>query len=203
MVVMSTCFCLGSLLSQRAIEYACPLTVITSGLIWQVLHHSGDNAARPSRHLIAPAISIVVLTISGIVYHSLYEGVGQYELTTFSQWASKNLPPNSRIGNPNWSDFPRLFHAYPGGSFTMGLDPMFGYSAYPEKTETLEKFRTGAIRLTPAELADLLGTDLAYLAPENHLLAKELYDQGYFILYQESDGWLFDLSRIRKKQSDK
>ena len=105
------------------------------------------------------------------------------------------------VANLAWSDFPVLFYSAPQFRYLMGIDPFFAYHRMPERVTRLERFRTGQLRLSPSELAELCGAQLAFISTYGASLSKQMYEDGYFILYQGPDGWLFDLTRTRASQT--
>lgn len=196
--VLQLLFVLLFIVSKRAIEYAVPFSLLSTGLICRDLQQSGffnrfssDRLAKITRlcNLLLVALLCLVLPYQIKYLRSYYYP----EYRSFSEWAGKYLPDGTHISNLFWGDFPMLFYGAPQFRYSMGLDPMFGYYKNPKQVETLEKFRTREIKLTPAELEQVVGARFAFVPYRADFLAKAMAQDGFAMVYGGKDGWLFDL----------
>ena len=197
-LILQTAAAIGIFLSKRVLEYGWPFALLAGGLLFRDLKEAGVLTILMERcrkravgaiHL-ALAVGFCILGILQIRSTRLYQVP---ELRGFGDWAAKKLPQGTAVANPNWSDFPQLFYSAPQFRYSLGIDPMFGYHAMPEKIETLEAFRTGRMMLSPRELRDLTQSRFAFVSSHAWMLAKDMHENGYVFIYQGDDGWLFDL----------
>lgn len=191
-MAMSAVTLLGFFLSIRAIEYACPMTVLVSALLWGDIKYLISIRWRK----LLFSIGITALIVSTLVTVPIIKrDLKAWEKTPFmdfAEWTKKsNLKAGTVIGNVNWSDFSQLFFAAPQFRYLVGLDSMFAYDRFPERTIALEQFRTGEQLLHPKELEEIINTKFVFVSKYMPQLSKDMYDIGYKIAYQGADGWLF------------
>jgi len=191
----------GVFLALRAMEYACPLTVLSTGLLLAERRRlGGDESPAASRNRrLRPVVWAALAAAAVLVgWRRCAEtpGTRARPLLEFAAWARRaQLPLGLAIANPVWSDFPLLFYSAPQFRYLFGIDPMFGYVREPEKVARIEQFRTGQLRLAPMELAELTNASFAFVSSYAWRLARDMARDGYVIVYQGEDGWLFDLRR--------
>jgi hypothetical protein len=190
---------LGSAASVRALEYATPLTLLTTGML---IYEYNINIFRFTEKVkkitfISALISVILIMIYGGVDYSRRAGrTGYHPYTPFAAWLNKSgIKPGEVIGNINWSDFPFLFYAAPNYRYLAGVDPMFAYFKYPEKIKNIELFRTGKKLLSPEELFNATGSKYIFVSLYNAKLAEDMFKNGFVAIYQGNDGNLFDLQR--------
>ncbi len=192
-------FSLVFIWQPRGIEYACPFAVLALALAikasralnWRSLPSFSHPAA-----LLAFCLALAVFASfswryagKGLEFGARYkklDGVARFLLEC-------GVPPGTAIANVNWSDFPALFYSAPQFRYLCGLDPVFGFLKSPERMSKIEAFRTGRAMLPREELAKLTGSTLAYVSIFDAKLAEAMSRNGYPIVYQGSDGWLFEL----------
>jgi hypothetical protein len=196
--VLQAATLLGTLVARRTMEYACPFAVLSSGLLLRDAIDSGvlDRWAKAKLVAIQRAAAVAaaaILLVSGLLNIGILRKAINPEFSGFAEWAAITLPDGTAVSNLAWRDFPMLFYAAPQYRYTMGLDPMFGYAYAPERTEALERFRTGQLPLTPRELSELTGARFAFLSRALAPLAKLMIENGFVIRYRGTDGWVFDL----------
>lgn len=186
----------GLLLSKRSVEYACPMTLLCAGLVWRECR----LAIPPPGRRVAAALAITGLAFLAIMsFNSIRASYSPPEnqgrpCLDFAAWAEKvDLPANTVVANINWGDFPLLFHAAPRYRYLVGLDPMFAHHRNPEAMELMESVRRRDKAPPPAILGETLGAEFAFVHLREPKVAEFLYGKGYKIVYQGSDGWLFDL----------
>lgn len=186
----------GLLLSARVIEYYWPFCLLSLALLLR----PAPAAAKPYARWRLPATVAAGLvaallcgwTLTAALRRELLPITG--ELRGLAAYAHSNLPAETAIANPCWSDFPMLFYSLPEYRFSLGMEPMFAYAAHPDAIAKLERFRTGRQMLSPAKLAGLTGAAYAYVSQHVPLLAQDMLRHGYAAVYAGPDGWLFDLA---------
>ncbi len=194
-LMMSLVTLAGLFFSLRTIEYACPITVLGSALLWR-------DARRllpvRSRRLVSWTAILVVLAVLSAVTPIIRNDLKYSERRPFTDvavWMNRlGLKDGTVIANVNWSDFPLLFYAAPRFRYLTGLDPAFAYSRFPKRTAALERFRTGKHLLPPAELEKIVHTKFIFVSRYMPRLANDMYNMGYRIVYQGVDGWMFYLA---------
>lgn len=189
---------LGTFISRRAMEYACPFTVLATGLVVRDWADAGlfDDWAKKRLKLVKntlTAAAAVLLVVSGMFGIRNIRNWEYPELHGFASWVGKTIPDGTVIANLVWGDFGMLFYSAPQFKYLMGLDPMFGYAYAPERVEKLERFRTGQLVMTPLEVSELTGSRFAFVPRRASPLAKLLIQNGFAVVYRSDDGWLFDL----------
>jgi len=128
--------------------------------------------------------------------HDRYLREGHLQIPTgFARWAREmEYPPGTYFGNLFWQDFTRLFYAAPEFHYSYGLDPMFAYAADPERYRVLSRY---ALRREPfpepAQLKALLGTRFVFVSHVFFETARAMAQKRYALVYQDTDGWCFDL----------
>lgn len=188
----------GTFISRRAMEYACPFSILATGLVIRDWMDAGffQEWAKKRLKLARDGLTVaaaILLLISGTIGIRNLRQWEFPELHGFSEWAGRSLPDGTVIANLIWGDFGMLFYSAPQFKYLMGLDPMFGYAYAPECVEKLEKFRTGQVSLTPLEVSELTESRFAFVPLRASPLAKLLIQQGFAVVYRGNDGWLFDL----------
>jgi len=119
----------------------------------------------------------------------------------FGKWQRDNLSEGTYVGLLNWGDFPRLFYTAPELRYSMALDPMFSYYAYPKRTNIIEQFRLGYNQnLTTGELADAFGTNLLYAPKFYQPAVMYLLDKGALLIYYDSEGCLLELPNAHENK---
>jgi hypothetical protein len=186
--------CVLLFFGQRAIEYACPFAVLTTGLLVRDLRGSG--ALRPAAYRkMGIVMAILLLVVAGFTTARFCRPRDEEvrPVDSFAQWADTNLTPGTVVANVIWSDFPMLFYSAPEYRYLMGLDPMFGYCRYPERVVKLEQFRQRRRHMSPEELSQLVDARYAFVSVFGKHLAADMESRGFETVYEGSDGWLFDL----------
>jgi hypothetical protein len=190
-LVMQSVAWVGLFLSRRVIEYATPFACIAAVLLLADLCRSDEpGSQRAGWYATVAALMLFLGVNAGVLLGRPVSGPPT--LGGYGEWAAR-LAPGSTVANPCWSDFPYAFYCAPQHVYSVGLDPMFGYHADPQRLLQLESFRTGATRLTPSQLAELTEADYAYISQHASPLAKDLIAQDYKVVYEGHDGWVFRL----------
>ncbi|MDD5681083.1 MAG: hypothetical protein PHI59_07560, partial [Candidatus Omnitrophica bacterium] len=180
----------------RAIEYACPLTVLASVLLWGDVKRVVSAQGRKLLLCIGIFVLIVSILVTVPIIKRDLKAWEKAPFLDFAGWAKKSdLKVGTIIGNVNWSDFPQLFFAVPQFRYLTGQDPTFAYNRFPERTIALERFRTGEQLLPPEELEKVVGTRIIFVSKYMPQLSKDMYDMGYRIAYQGIDGWVFYIGK--------
>ncbi len=184
----------GMMLSRRLIEYACPFNILAMALLLRDLH---VEYPWPRKRIRAVGIAALValLVAAGAVtrgFATAHPGTFR-PMYGFAAWAHQRLPIRTPVANLNWSDFPMLFYAAPHYRYLVGLDPAYAYHEHPKRFAKLEAFRQGELKMPPAELAALVDARYAAVSLLAWELAKDMHADGFTIVYQGNDGWVFDL----------
>ncbi len=186
----------GALVRVRMLEYAVPVNLLALGIFHAYFRRRKLLPKIFTGNLVT-VFAIGVIIACGAYILTLFPHYKHPEYKPFTQFAKwtreKQIPRGEIIANVCWSDFPALLYSVPRYRFLYGLDPMFGYFHSPKKVEKIEQFRTGKINLTPKELREIAGTPLVFVSAHGWKLAKHLDGQGYKLIYQGNDGWLFYL----------
>jgi len=195
LLTISSICALGFLFSQRFIEYAVPSSVIFFVYTFDCfagqffLNLKLNKAIKISVFFVAVFLCFFLLKYEFTILSSS----SYFPCCSFAKWAQKNIIPGTYIGHIRWGDFPRLFYPAPQYLYSMGLDPMFSYFVYPEKTEALENFNQIRTPLSPKKLKEILETNLVFISNLDTGCAKYLIDNKAKVLYKGYDGWLLDL----------
>lgn len=201
----------GLFLAIRAVEYAVPISLIATGMNLRQLNLSGFWKRDFLKSAFIQVCLVVLVSCLALFNLSRYcraaRKVPVRPARKFSRWLSHSgIPRFSVIGNLNWSDFPILFYASPDYRYLAGVDPMFAYSAHPNRMLALELFRTGAQALTPPQLYQVTKARFVFVSKRNARLAADMYKLGFVAVYQGRDGDLFDLtlsqSRMRGNRTN-
>ncbi len=181
------------LLSKRAMEYAVPFTVLSSGLLFSEALRSGVLGLSGNYRKVRTA-AFAVLVLLAIYAVTLAPYRRYTPLPRFADWMKKStIPAGTLIANVVWTDFPILYYNLPQYRYLAGLDPMFAYASNPEEICALERFCKGKRWLFPDELKAITKADYAFISYQHLPLAKHLQKKGYHAIYDSTDGILFDL----------
>jgi len=198
--VLQLVMLLGFLFSKRCIEYAVPAGVICTAYII-----NNYNEKTSYSHFFKMLSSVKCLVFSGLIFlvimspltrsflHYRTNAVKVSPLYSFAAWADSNVKKGTYIGLLQWGDFPRLFYVAPQFKYSMALDPMFSYYAYPKRTEVIEQFRLGNKKVGPKALSKALGTDLVYCSKYDHMPVMYLVGLGAQVVYYDKQGCLLKL----------
>lgn len=202
LVVMQGLGVIGVFFSMRVTEYAWPFALLAAGVLLRDLRRENLLREFSARARWAAHVLMVVGFLGLGLYVIRWVAPHQTrELHGFPGWAKQNIPDGTVIANPEWTDFPVLFYGAPQFRYLLGIEPMFGYSAMPETVARLEAFRARKAVLSPAELGKLTGSRYAFVSARHEKLARFMHECGYYFIYQESDGWLFDLGFEEKTKN--
>ena len=128
--------------------------------------------------------------ISGLVS----QGMGELPALGVAEWADQNkIPEDTVIANAMWSDFPKLYYALPKYRFNWGLDPAFTWHHSPEVIKLLSESAEGR-QFTPKEFAEVYKARYLYVHILQWYFAEYCWKQGLVPIYQNWDGYIFDLS---------
>ena len=124
--------------ARRFVEYFPPFALIFAAFAWAPLLLDREPASVPSTESplkqIAAKLPVILLTmavaisiarsiprakdaINGSKPYDLYAGA--------SLWLEENTPPDSRVFQTDWDDFPRLFYYNTHNTYLIGLDPTY------------------------------------------------------------------------------
>ena len=183
----------GFLAAFRFIEYAMPLNLLLFG----VLCSRVIRIRRRRRRLALLSCTLLLCLGALLTSYHLLDGMETFTnrpATHLAKWFASfgnTVPKNLVIGNLNWSDFPQLYYAMPHMRYLCGLDPTFGYIYKEDITLKMVNFWRRKLKIKPKVLAELIGTPLFFLGPNDYLLAKDMYESGYRMIYLGVDGRLF------------
>ncbi len=188
--------------STRVLEYACPLNLLLAGMLCTYWHRRATpfpislGKASQQKLVAVLAVWIIIFSAFDCFYKfSTLKPAKFLPLKDYAVWVEKvKLPAGAPVANVIWSDFPVLLYSAPRQHYLWGMEPMFGYAADAERAVTIERFRTGRLRLTPVQLRQLAGTPLVFVSTRGWQLARDMAGMGCRIIYQGPDGWLFNLA---------
>ena len=120
-----------------------------------------------------------------------------------AEWAEKNLPKGTLIGNITWDTFPYLYHVLPDYRFSWGLDPAFTWAVNKEIPQIMHDLSEGSVPSKDVFM-QAFKTRFLYLHSQNDRVAYLMVKNGMQIVYAGKDGWIFDLEaqNEQKNQSD-
>ncbi|MBO4512304.1 MAG: hypothetical protein J5746_06030, partial [Victivallales bacterium] len=148
-----------------------------------------------------PYLATVALTLASTValfwytMHLQSQGQGEVPSWGVARWAEENhIPEGTVIANAVWSSFPRLYFALPKYRFCWGIEPAFTWHHSPQLVRLAKDIEWGRPH-TPQEFRETYGSDYLYV----HLLewqwAEYFWKSGFIPIYENWDGWIFDLTR--------
>jgi hypothetical protein len=195
----------GIILSVRAAEYAVPYLVITLALLQKDYPDRRLTAlwgnVKWRRVIIFLLLPLLLLVFCRITLKNLRM---KYVLppAEYKGWLGKNaMAPGSKIANISWSDFPLLFYVAPDMVYTCGLDPLFGFRhGDGERFYKIEMFRIGRLKLSPAELADLLDARYVFAGADSSMLSAYMLAAGFTPVMSGKQGIIFDLRAPETKE---
>lgn len=195
-------------LGVRAMEYAVPFGVLFAGIVLSEYQEKGCKLPvfmENPKIVKYSKLLVITMAIAFMVFQSevIAKRAKITPLDDFSSWTDEaGIPENSVIANLIWSDFPFLVYSCPQYNYLSGIDPMFSYAVAPQKVREIEQFRLRKLKLSPPELAKLVGAKYAFVRrPYN--LGKVMEQRGFVAIYHGPDGWLFDLEESQAKQKIK
>lgn len=135
-----TCLLFGLMLFQarRFVEYFPPFVLIFAAFAWAPLFASTvleqPSASRQFVSMLGQYLPVTILSIlvTASVVHSIAPAriaidrskpYGLY--ANAAAWLEKNTPPQSRVFQTDWDDFPRLFYYNTHNTYLIGLDPTY------------------------------------------------------------------------------
>lgn len=201
MMIISAISILQLFFIQRAVEYACPFTVLSLAILFTA---SKDAFPKTVRNYMLCSIIGILLLCGWNTYRSCFTHYRTQlkPLNDFKKWAeTTKLQEGTPIANVSWGEFPLLFYSAPDFRYLSGIDPMFSYYSDPERFRKIEEFRTGRLKMNPKELAELTGARYAFATFHSHTPYLML-EQGYAPVFQSPEGLLFDL-RLENRQQEK
>ncbi len=121
-------------------------------------------------------------------------GMGQYPCVPLADWIEeKNIPKGTIIANTIWSSFPMLYYSLPEYRFTWGLDPAFSWEKAPDVARLMADLKSGIIH-EPRDYMEVYGTNYFFFYQDEYREAEHFWKSGFPCIYDNVDGWLFDLS---------
>ena len=137
-LLVSLLFGLMLLQARRFVEYFPPFALIFAAFAWAPLlmnwkHASSISTESPLKQFSArwPAILLSVAVAVSIARSiprakDAINGSKPYGLyADASLWLEVNTPPDSRVFQTDWDDFPRLFYYNTHNTYLIGLDPTY------------------------------------------------------------------------------
>ena len=183
--------------SKRAIEYAVPSAIMSFIYLTASCEKESDKIPQALTNRFYAAIILLVVLLLVMVpinKRQLNQMIKLPPFYAFAKWAKNNIPDNTYIGLINFGDFPRLFYVTLRYKYSMAMDPMFSYYAYPERSNIIEQFRLGYdFKITPKELAKAYGTNYLFCSKHDQQPAMYLLDKGATLIYYDKEGCLLRL----------
>ena len=162
---------------------------------------SEDKDAKQSSRQQKPALLIILLAymficMGELFWHSSHlvsQGMGELPSLGVAQWVENNkIPEGTVIANFNWSDFPGLYYALPKYRFNWGLDPAFTWDSSPELINFQKRARKRE-HLTPDDFKKAYKAKYLYVHILQYESAECCWKNGLIPIYENWDGWIFDL----------
>ncbi|MBR6373590.1 MAG: hypothetical protein IKS20_10440, partial [Victivallales bacterium] len=125
--------------------------------------------------------------------HLASQGMGELPALGVAQWVEdQKIPEGTVIANFIWPDFPRLYYALPKYRFSWGLDPSYTWHYAPDLAEFMKK-ASNREKLTPADFKKAYKARYIYVYILQYECAKYCWENGLIPIYQNWDGYIFDL----------
>jgi hypothetical protein len=193
-VLFAALFLFAMLLIPRGVEYAAPFSILAFALASREFLKREGSSKKLFPILLCVCVAGLAIWTAVYLRSTLRDEARFKRLDGLALFlGNAGVPPGTVIANVNWSDFPSLFYTAPSYRYLCGLEPLFGFMKSKERMGALENFRTGVKLMPREELAELTGAPLAYVSIFPAPLAKAMHMRGYPVLYQDEQGWLFEL----------
>ena len=185
------------MISIRPIEYAVPTLFLAAGtLLPEVI---SQRSFRPCRkpYLLWGLFSGYILL--GVLCTGIYTGKVLAMQTTpapteLVSALKQSVPSGARVINLDWSDFPPLIFLAPEYEYTWGLDPMFSFTLFPEKSKILGRLTRPGIH-SSGKIRQAFQAEYGVVLNKRRFLGRNLQENcGWETIYDGPDGWIFRLS---------
>ena len=142
-------------------------------------------------------VCITSISLYVMVCNTPYLGQAYFPCVPFADWARDvKIPEGTVIANADWSDFPMLYFSMPEYRFLWGLDPAFSWKKAPNVVKIFADLANEHI-FEPEDYAKEYGTKYMFVYQKQLMMADIFWEYGFVCLYENVDGWLFDLSQPR------
>lgn len=194
------------MISLRPIEYAIPMLFLTLGTILpQVIRNQSFRYSKDPKVLYIAFAAFIILNVAYTTHYS-FNSLKKKSDPMPTQLVStlRTLAkPGERVINLDWSDFPPMVFLAPEYEFTWGLDPMFSFVPYPEKSKMLGSLTLPRVH-DPGKVRNVFQAEYAVLLRRQWHMAMNLqHNSGWKVVYEGPDGWIFKLSEGRDRYSSR
>ncbi|HET9907106.1 MAG TPA: hypothetical protein VFQ23_10710, partial [Anaerolineales bacterium] len=199
--------------ARRFVEYFPPFALIFAAFAWAPLFDvrlgsviSTDSAALQRRFSWRDRIPVILL--SAAVAVSIARSIPQtreainssksYDLYAgASAWLEDNTPPNSRVFQTDWDDFPRLFFYNTHNTYLIGLDPTYMQLYDPDLYELWVEITQGDVENPSQVIASRFGSQYIH-TDLNHgdFLQVAAEDPGLKEVYRDDQSVLFEVRAL-------
>ena len=196
--------------ARRFVEYFPPFALIFAAFAWSPLIQAQPapvmsiNSAA-NRLLFTWDNRLPYLLLSAVVAASIARSVPQareainnskpYDLyADASVWLERNTPPDSRVFQTDWDDFPRLFFYNTHNTYLVGLDPTYMQLYDPKLYDLWVDITQGEVQNPSQIIASRFASQYVHtdLNHENFLrVAQE--DSGLKEIYRDDQAVVFEV----------
>lgn len=183
--------------ARRFVEYFPPFALIFAAFAFApLLEREADPASltesRLSRFL--PYIPVLLLSLSvaaglfrtlPMAREDILDSAPYWTFQGASAWLEHNTPPDSRVFQTDWDDFPRLFYYNTHNTYIVGLDPTYMQIYDPDLYNTWVTITNGDMRPISYVVAKTF---------EAHYIISDLYHKD-FLNVAEDDPYLVEVYR--------
>jgi hypothetical protein len=176
--------------SRRFIEYWPPFAALFAGFtIAPRLERVNLSWLSRPRDRVVAAIAAAVLTSAAILWmggclwrarEDVKSELDPFAYRGASEWIAANTPPESRIFNTDWDDFPMLFYYNPNRVYMVGLDPTYLYDRDPELWKLYANITLGEEDKPAPLIRERFGAEYVFTDNEHPDFLQIAEDSGDF-----------------------
>jgi hypothetical protein len=198
LTLLSLAWCgAACMISLRPIEYLVPTLFLALGSLLPEIFANRSFACcqTPKRTtgFLAAYLLFFVLANSVYTFHTLYTQTKPAPVQLVKTLKTL-VQPGERVVNLDWSDFPPMVFLAPEYEYTWGLDPMFSFTPFPEKSRLLGRLSRHGIH-SSARIRRAFQAEYAILLNKKRFMGKNLQGNcGWQTVYDGPDGWIFRLA---------
>jgi hypothetical protein len=196
--------------ARRFVEYFPAFALIFAALAWAPLIPDPRPATVPSArpaiwgplraYLPATLLGVVVVFSAFKSLPSAQESLRSskpYDLYAgASQWLEENTPPEERVFQTDWDDFPRLFYYNTHNTYLVGLDPTYLQLSNAESYDLWVQITRGEVERPSQYIADHFHANYVHSdLKHGDFLRQAGQDPGLREVYRDDQAVIFKVER--------